>query len=439
MAKRYDELIPALKRMLPSGRLGRLARSTGFIQRLRAVRAGVFVWAAVLSRFSGKTPGFAEAQHWYERLGGAKVWPRPFQKRFLRRGTVGLFGTAFDDAVRPWRRTEPRKHRLARFFPDVIAWDSSVVGLDAALRSWFKGVFGFKAALKVCLAVSVFGRLPLAAKVVASNIHDMCLFPDLSNFRSGTLWLFDKGFVAYNWLHEIVRAKQNFLCPMRFDGNPLVVGVRRAPARIRKALKAAPGGIPLRDLLPAKKRIGNALDLDVVVRSKRAKPRVSVRLRLVIVPGPKGKQRPYLTTLSPSPWTAALIRELYRLRWQVELVFKELKQHLALESIPTRDPEAAQAFAWASLIALALSRMVTTWLVPAPDLVGLNAKLRPELLTRELRNAVALLAALLAGALRDVEGGARTLVLTLWPGAAREEAGREDSLARLNLLLPLAA
>jgi len=51
-------------------------------------------------------------------------------------------------------------------------------------------------------------------------------------------------------------------------------------------------------------------------------------------------------------WGAEAIPELYRLRWQIELVNNELKQHLALESVPTKDPNAAQVFGWASLLAL---------------------------------------------------------------------------------------
>jgi hypothetical protein len=38
----------------------------------------------------------------------------------------------------------------------------------------------------------------------------------------------------------------------------------------------------------------------------------------VIVPGPKGKQHPYLTSLAPALWKPRALRELYRLRWQIE-------------------------------------------------------------------------------------------------------------------------
>ena len=51
MSERYDKLVPALKSLLPPDRLDVLGRSVRFIQRLRAVRASLFVWSVVLSRF----------------------------------------------------------------------------------------------------------------------------------------------------------------------------------------------------------------------------------------------------------------------------------------------------------------------------------------------------------------------------------------------------
>ena len=50
MAIRYDELIPALKALLPASTLGRLARDVEFIRRLRAIRASLFVWAVDLQK-----------------------------------------------------------------------------------------------------------------------------------------------------------------------------------------------------------------------------------------------------------------------------------------------------------------------------------------------------------------------------------------------------
>ncbi|MCP3065883.1 IS4 family transposase [Myxococcus sp. K38C18041901] len=436
---RYDSLVPALNLLLPARTLALLGRAVQFIQRLRTIQASLFVRAVVLSRFGHGNPGFSEARHWYSRLGGRQVWPRPFQKRFLSAASVALFERVFETAVRPWRTgaRERARHPLARLFPDVVVWDSTLVQVSDRLARAFKGTRAAAASLKVHVAISVFGLLPIAARLVPANLHDMEVFPELTLFRKGSLLLFDKGFVAYHRLREISEAGLHYLCPMRLNGNPIVVGVHKGPAWLRRKLKKSPEGVRLRSLLPARKRIGTSWDLDVVLWPKtQAYARQAVPARLVLLPGPKLEQRPYLTSLSVTTWTPAVLGELYRLRWQVELVFKELKQHLNLESMPSKNRHAVQVFVWASLIALALSRTVASCLQPLATLVGLASKVRPILVSRALQGTVRLLARVLTAPSSQVGALLRLFMEEVLSEVRTLDIHREDSFRRLVPLLP---
>ena len=436
MSVRYDRLVPALKALLPEDPLTLLGRAVAFIRRLREIRASAFVWSVVLSRFGSGRPGFEQARQWYLRMTGATLWPRPFQMRFKSAAAVRLFQRAFLDAVKPWRVRRRARHPLARHFPDIALIDSTVLQVDDSLRRFFKGTRGAAASLKALLTVSVFGLLPLDAEVCAGNRHDMKLFPALDLFVRGTLLLFDKGFVAYDRLRQIADASLLYLCPMRLNGNALVMRARRAPKYVRQALRRHPEGVWLRDLLPADKRIGKAWDLDVVLWPKTAaRERQQVATRLVIVPGPAQAQRPYLTNLTPSQWSPRALAELYRLRWQVELVFKELKQNLNLACLPSKDPHAVQVFAWASLIALALSRTVTACLCPLTQLVGLAPRLRPALVTRALRSTIRLLARALSAPRQRAHDLLGVFVEEVVLEVRARDPGREDSFQRLLPLL----
>jgi hypothetical protein len=441
MATAYNSLIPALKKRLPEEVLDLVGRAVAFVRRLREIRASLFVWCVVLSRFGQGRPGFEEARRWYERLGGRLVWPRPFQMRFKAASAVALFERAFEQAVASWRDPRPRRpgHLLAKKFADVVAWDSTGAQVADELRRHFKGTRSAKAAIKILVAISVFGLLPLFGQVTAGNVHDMLLFPPLTLFRAGTLLLFDKGFVAYERLKEIADASLFYLCPMRQNGNPVVVRAHRAPAWVRKALKRHPEGVRLRTLLPRKKRLSQPWDLEVRVipktQSIRSAKRSWIHTRLVITPGPKGQQHPYLTNLSSVEWKPAPVRELYRLRWQIELVFKELKQHLHLEHLPTRDRHAVQIFAWASLIALAISRTVGRWVMPNIKVVGLANQARPMLITRALVATVRLLGRALVLPARRAILLLRVLADEILGEIARLDTRREDSFRRLVPLL----
>lgn len=438
MSVRYDKLVPALKALLPEDRLGALGRTVAFIRRLREIRASVFVWSVVLSRFGDGRPAFEQARQWYRRLAGADFWPRPFQMRFKSAAAVRLFERTFDDAVRAWRGKTRSRHPLARRFPDVAVVDSTVLQVSDELRTIFKGTRSAVASLKALLTISVFGLVPLHATVGPGNRHDMKLFPQLDIFRPGTLLLFDKGFVAYERLAEIAAASLNYLCPMRHDGNPMIVGIRRAPKIVRDALRASPKGVRLRNVLPQDTRIGKTWDLDIVLTSGNVKGRrpIQTRARLVILPGPEQKQRPYLTTLPANEWAPRVLGEMYRLRWQVELVFKELKQHLNLEALNSKDQYAVQVLAWASLIALAVSRTVTMWLCPLVNLVGLASRFRPALMSRALRGTIRLLAHAIAAPARTALTYLELFTEEVLLEIKTRDTDRDDSFKRLLPLVP---
>lgn len=434
MATSYDKLVPALKKRLPEATLAAAGREVGFIRRLRTISAPAFVWAIILSRFAAGIPGFDEARRVFKALGNRGVWPRPFQMRFKCESAVRLMQSAFDSAVSPWRRRRQVDHPLASHFSDVVAIDSTFVQLHDSLSSEFKGIRAAAAQMKVVLAVSIFGLLPLAAKLVKGATSDARLLLDPSLFRSGSLLLFDNAFAAYNQLKRLVDADLHYLTPMRLHGHAKIVGVHQAPCRVKRALARNPQGVRLRSLLDKKGNVRSTWDLEVLVTPTVGVDREPLRTRLVIVPDKKRKApRYYLTSLAPS-WPPAALVELYRLRWQIELVFKELKQNLALEAVPSRDPQAVQVFIWASLLALAVSRTVAACLRPLASLCGLASRLRPAVLTRNLRGHIRALTHLLSGA---APSSHLTYLLTqLAQSSTRRGPPRTDSLAKLRQLLP---
>lgn len=440
MSVNYDRLVPALKALLPEEKLDQVGRAVAFIRRLREVRASLFVWSTVMSRFGGGRPAFEQARQWYQRMAEQKLAPRPFQLRFKCEAAVRLFEQVFDNAVKPWRGKTRSTHPLAKHFPDVAVIDSTLLQVSDELRTVYKGTWSSEAALKVLLTISIFGLLPLHAKIEPANLHDMKCFPELGIFQRGTLLLFDKGFASYQRLAALADASLHYLCPMRANGNALIVGIRRAPKHVRDALRRYPQGVRLRDVLPEKRGIASEWDIDVILTSgaEKDRPAIQTRSRLVIVPGPEGKQRPYVTTLEASTWSPKAIAELYRLRWQVELVFKELKQHLNLEALNSRDRHAVKVFAYASLIALALSRTVTLWLCPRVALVGLASRFRPALMSRALRGTCRLLAAALAASRRRALALLAAFVDEISLEIRTRDHERTDSFVRLVPLLAAA-
>ena len=66
----------------------------------------------------------------------------------------------------------------------------------------------------------------------------------------------------------------------------------------------------------------------------------------------------YVTNLSVADYSASDIAQLYRARWEVELLFKELKSTYNLDQIPTSNPVAVEALILVALISLVVSRVL---------------------------------------------------------------------------------
>jgi hypothetical protein len=58
-----------------------------------------------------------------------------------------------------------------------------------------------------------------------------------------------------------------------------------------------------------------------------------------------------VTTLPAPSWSSEQLLELYRARWQIEVLFKRIKQVLALHILPAQTPQGAQAMICALLVA----------------------------------------------------------------------------------------
>jgi hypothetical protein len=71
-----------------------------------------------------------------------------------------------------------------------------------------------------------------------------------------------------------------------------------------------------------------------------------------------------ITTLAEATWAVADVLALYRARWQVELVFKKMKQLLRLNQIRSTHPQSVEATVRALLLAWALHEDTTTVLRP---------------------------------------------------------------------------
>jgi len=96
-------------------------------------------------------------------------------------------------------------------------------------------------------------------------------------------------------------------------------------------------------LLPKQQLIDMVVDID------------NRKTRLIAVWSLKEKRYTFfVTNLQAEHFTAKEITQLYRLRWQIELLFKECKSYNNLQGFQTMNPTLMEALVWGSLMAVTL-------------------------------------------------------------------------------------
>ncbi len=119
-------------------------------------------------------------------------------------------------------------------------------------------------------------------------------------------------------------------------------------------------GAYLQDVLPNLKR--QILDVEIEVSFKRreykeVKRPDTHRFRLVAIYNDEDeKYHSYITNINSDILEPEDIGKLYGARWDIELVFKELKSRYALDALETKNPLIIEALIWVAILALLVSR-----------------------------------------------------------------------------------
>ena len=160
---------------------------------------------------------------------------------------------------------------------------------------------------------------------------------------SGKLILGDKGYTSYEYPARVKAAGGDFLGRMSHKAfNPKILKCYRGPFK-----HCTMDGMKLRDLELPKSNV------DLLIEGK------GHRLRLVIFYVRRKDVHVYLlTTLCHRAFPPSIVAALYRLRWQVELFFKECKSFTNLRKFQTKDPHIVEGLVWASMLAVLVRRFL---------------------------------------------------------------------------------
>lgn len=345
-----------LKGLFPDQRIHALARSTEFVKRQRKVKPVAFFWTLVLGFGVGSARNLSGLRRAYHRATGTALAPSSFYDRFSVE-LVAFLTAAVEHALDGFRLAFQSLSGCLDAFEDVMITDSTVIKLHDALAKLFPGcrTNTSPASAKLHAVMSVKGRGRSTIKLTNGKIHDRRKFI-VGPWVKGKLLLFDLGYYHFQLFKNIVRLGGHFVSRLKENANPRIVGVFGGSPGDEKRLV----GQTLQSVLAGLRR--DVLDVEVEVQAKarqyKGRRRTShERFRLVAVRNTEErKYHCYLTSILPEFLAAEDVAASYRARWEIELVFKELKSGYRLDDVASQKKEVVESLIYAAVLTLLASR-----------------------------------------------------------------------------------
>lgn len=326
-----------------------------FAQILRVVPASVFAVAVRQTRAERHSKGFscwdqfvamlfcqfAQAKSLREISDGLRVTCGKLNHLRLRsapsRSTLAyanahrpweLYRAVFDHLLSVCQAHSPGRKAKFRFKNKLFSLDASTIDLCLSLFPWAR-FRQTKGAVKLHMLLDHDGYLPTFAVIAEGDVHEVNIAWQLT-LPTGSIVAMDRGYCDYALFHKWTEQSVFFVTRAKDNAAFEVVEDRKLPEG-RNILK------------------------DQIIRftGYRSAKRFPGTLRRIVVRDEPNEREIVLLTNHPT-FGATTIGAIYRDRWEIELFFKVLKQHLKIKTFVGTTANALRTQIWTALIALLL-------------------------------------------------------------------------------------
>lgn len=341
-----------LKSVLGPRTLEDLGKTTEFVKRRRTITAELFTASLLKSLGSRRVESIADLLRDFNYDHDESVCYKPYYDKLDASGFPKMMRSLSETILRtlscPVLRTL-RNGPLARF-RDILIQDGSSFALHDSLVSAFPGRFTkvSPAAVELQLTMSLLEDNAIVVALTADSECERHYLPPADCMRD-RLILADRGYDSTEYMEEVESQGGSFLIRIRKSLDPIVSRIHRRGAVYRRL----EGGSLNAVLKRAPRR--EPLDLDVCWRTRSGKTRWTTRVIAIWNSRDKAWIR-LMTNLPRGDFSIDNLIRVYRLRWQVELLFKEFKSYANLHKFSTTKATIAEGLIWGSLCVVGLKR-----------------------------------------------------------------------------------
>lgn len=214
----------------------------------------------------------------------------------------------------------------------VYALDATTIDLCLSLFPWAK-FRRHKGAVKLHTLLDLRGNIPCFVHVSTGKMHDVTVLDQLP-LEPGAFYVMDRGYVDFARLHRFTAASAYFVTRSKQN----LDATRRARRKIDKST-------------------GLRSDHTVVLAGPKSSRLYPGALRRVTFYDVEHRRRLVLLT-NNFMLPALTIAQLYKCRWQVELFFKWIKQHLRIKAFYGTSDNAVKTQVWIAISVYVLVAIV---------------------------------------------------------------------------------
>src|SRR5467141_1210853 len=346
MANKFQSVFEA-------SRLDARGNALEFCQRQRLITPFRFGLSVIASMASQQVHSIAELHRAFNALWESEVSYKAFYNQVAKPSCAEFLRTSLCDLMGKLTLKVlgfPKGHALNEF-NRIILQDGSSFAHHAALAQVFPGRFNAvkPAAVELHCTMDLLRDAPITIALSPDTDSEHAYLPAPDSLQ-GAVFLADRGYLDLAYLRDIDCHGGFFIVRGKAGLNPRVITAFREDGERLKScqdrdLKAIVSKFP--------KRQRSALEVEWLIEGE------PFRLRLIVRWNPETKSFDYLlTNLPQSKYDINMICLGYKLRWQVELLFKEWKSYTNLHKFDTEKETIAEALIWASLSASAIKRFL---------------------------------------------------------------------------------
>jgi IS4 transposase len=349
-----------LRKMFPEEWLRKTARETGLIKRERKIDPTIIFWVLTLSFGVRLQRTLASLKRQYEKEANTTLSDSSWYYRFTPELVEFLHQCVIHGieelAKEPGRNLSKKLER----FQDVLIQDSTIVRLHSSLADKFPAARTRKisAGVKVSVLVSAIANGPKTVALYPEKTAEIKTLK-IGPWIKDRILLVDLGFYKTQLFARVEENGGYFVSRIRKNMDPLIVSIEEGlPNTKRKEFIGKTVNKCIEKL--------SGKDFDAIVKitfkrraykGKQKNDEMKVRL-VAVYNEEEEKYHIYITNIQKDVLNAKDIAKLYGARWDIELLFKELKSKYALDVLETKNVQVIEALIWTAMLTLIVSRRV---------------------------------------------------------------------------------